>query len=95
MNYPKKLYANVLLLDVKIVNWKTGTSSWENGKWVMYRQPYFVLEELDINRLTTETFTKAVFSTNENNLFFEKTSKDFYKMFTLHEKFQDNMFKPY
>lgn len=94
MEYPRKLYANVLLLDGKIINWKTGTKNWEESGWVSSSQPLFIFQNLE-NDLRSEVFKFTANNTNENNLFFEKTAKEFYKMFEISELYPDFMSKPY
>lgn len=90
--YTRTLFANVLLRDGKIINWKTGKTSWENGNWINSRQPInFISSDYD---LRSETFKKVVNSVFENNLFFEN-AKEFYKMYEIHELFPDSMLKPY
>lgn len=95
MNYPRKLYANVLLCNGKIINWKTGTRSWENNKWLESRQPLkFILNEDNI--IESKVISETVYNGEENSLFFEKTSIEFYKQFEIHEDYlTDTMFEPY
>lgn len=94
MEYPRKLYANVLLLNGKIINFKTGSKSWEGEKWIGSSQPLFIFHNLE-NDLRSEVFPFIARDTNETNLFFEKTSKEFYKMFEISELYPDFMSKPY
>lgn len=94
MNYPRKLYANVLLLDGKIINWKTGEKTWEDERYFNNRQPISKLMG-KFDRLSSETFKFTANNSNENKLFFESYSKEFYQMFELHEDYSKSMFKPY
>jgi hypothetical protein len=96
MEYSKKLYANVLLFDDKIINFKTGTTNWEGTKFWASSQPLWIIHEKDFeNRLRSEVFSKIVNSNEENNIFFRVISKEFYKMFEIHENYGEDMFKPY
>ena len=91
MKYPKILYQNVLLLDNKIVNWKTGTTHWKNvAKAFDNRQPLHILKENKDN-LSVSSKSKLISNIKENNDFF--TDNSWYKQFKLHEKF--NLNKPY
>lgn len=93
MKYPRKLYANVLLLDGKIINWKTGSTSWKNDGWLSSSQPLWVFqEECD---LQSKTIFFEANNDDENNKFFSVTSKDFYKKFEIHESYSKSMNKPY
>lgn len=93
-SYPKILYANVLLLDGEIINFKTGQHSWEDGKWNNNRQPIkLVIENED--KITSQTFSKVVKTIEENNSFFENEAKEFYKKFKIHEKYPKSSYKPY
>ena len=95
--YPKTLYANVLLLDGNIINWKTGDRSWEGGNWINNRQPLSIVVECatgDPERLQSETFSAVVYNDDQNQLFFADTSKEFYKMFELSERYGSG-FRPY
>ena len=97
MEFPKTLYANVLLLDGKIINWQTGKRTWENGKWVSSRQPLdIVIECADKNpdRLQSETFSAVVNNHSEHAHFFNHTSVEFYKMFELSDRYSYG-FEPY
>ena len=96
MEYPKKLYANVLLFDDKIINFKTGTTNWEGLKFWESRQPFWILYEKQFeNRLKSEVFSKIINSNEENEIFFRVISKEFYKMFEIHENYGEDMFRPY
>ena len=96
MEYPKKLYANVLLFDDKIISFKTGTKNWEGSKFWESCQPlWFINEDNFENRLKSEVFSKIVNSNEENNIFFRVISKEFYKMFEIHENYGEHMFKSY
>lgn len=91
MKYPKILFQNVLLLDNKIVNWKTGKTHWKDiDKALNNRQPLYVLKQ-NKNNLSVRSKSKLINNIEENNEFFNDTS--WYKQFELHEKF--NLNKPY
>ena len=96
MEYPKKLYANVLLFDDKIINFKTRTKSWEGTGFWSSQQPLWIIYEKDFeNRLRSEVFSKIINSNEENEIFFRVISKEFYKMFEIHENYDEDMFRPY
>ena len=96
MEYPKKLYANVLLFDDKIISFKTGTTDWEGTKFWSSRQPIWIIDEDNFeNRLKSEVFSKIINSNEENEIFFRVISKEFYKMFEIHENYGEDMFRPY
>lgn len=99
MEYPRKLYANVLLLDGKIINWKTGDRSWGGRRWATSRQPLNLIicngEAICEERLQSEVFCVTVFDDIQWNNFFEYTSKEFYKMYEIHESYSKSMFRPY
>lgn len=95
LSYPKKLYANVLLLDGEIINWKTGQKNWENGRWISSRQPVNLLIGVVDSRLESYTFCVEVNNTVENNIFFASTSKEFYKMFEISEYCRNHLITPY
>ena len=96
MKFPRKLFANVLLLDDKIINFKIGDRSWEGDKWCMNRQPsfLFLLENAD-QRIESKIFAKIVNSNAENTLFFRKISTEFFKMFEISDRYPRSMHKPY
>lgn len=91
MKYPKTLYQNVLLLDNKIVNWKTGTTHWKDvNKAFNNRQSLYILNYAQ-HKLYVKFRKKVVNTLDENNAFFNDSS--WYKQFELHENF--NVLKPY
>ena len=92
--YPLLLHANVLLLDGEIINWKTGMTSWEDGKWVNSKQPLNIVLKVDRGRLKSETFSKIVNNYKENNTFFEKIAVNFYKTYEVSERYSNSMFRP-
>lgn len=96
MFYPKKLHANVLLFDGKIINWKVGTTCWNDDAWIMYRQPAIVCKHyLHPERFSADVFTMAVFNDNQRNYFFRTVAEEFMRMYDIHEQYSSNMFLPY
>lgn len=91
----KKLYKNVLLLDGKIVNWKTGTTHWDCvDKAFCNRQPEFIWYYNE-DRLSVSSIMNSFDEDNTEsiNKFFE--DKNFHKQFQIHEDFPSGMFRPY
>lgn len=89
----KTIYKNVLLLDGKIINWKTGSTYWDSvDKAFNNRQPEFIWH-LNEDRLSVSSTNKLVKSDDENNQWFQ--DNEFYKQFKIHEDFPSSMFRPY
>jgi len=89
--YPKMLRANVLLLDGEIINWKTGTTSWEGYNWINSRQQVNLIRSG--GEIHSEVLEKNILSEDQWDKFFEVDSVEFYKQYKVHEKFKG--FKPY
>lgn len=88
----KKMYKNVLLLDGKIINWKTGATHWDSvGKAVCNRQPSIIYYNYGV--LSVASVEKIITSPTENEEFFSDTT--FYRQYELHEDYPKDMFKPY
>ena len=83
-NYPITLHASLLFVNNKIINWKIGTKSWENNGWYSSCQPVHLLINANDDDISVESFTKIVNNTEENNLFFNVTAREFFKMFDFH-----------
>ena len=94
MKYPRKVYKNVLLIDGKIVGWKTGETHWksvEEATWS--RQPMWIFFDEYIEKISVESTSAIVHSDEENNRFFQ--DDQWYKQFEIHENFSPDMFLPY
>lgn len=97
LTYPLTLYANVLLVDGKIVNWKTGKHKWTEENVFNYRQPlnlcYSLIDQPD--RITVKSFKFTAKNSKQDDLFHSTISREFYMMFDLHEEYPKSMFKPF
>ncbi len=93
----KEIYANVLLLDNLIVNWKLSSNTkWSDSIEVFNNRQYFwvILEGLkDENRLSV--FNKRFLYSNnkEKEEIANLKAPEFYKQWEIHPKFKG--FKPY
>jgi hypothetical protein len=87
--YPHEVYASVLLLDNKILNWKVGETYWES--------PLFVYTSLDmwfdVDDLEARYTSWTVHTPEEHNRVFQELAPEWFKQWEIHEKFKG--FKPY
>jgi hypothetical protein len=74
----KKLYASVLLLDNKIINWKVGSNKWDSPYIVSVRSGMGITLH-DIHKCTTETIQYAVLSDVGNRRVFEVQSTRWFR----------------
>lgn len=86
--YPHELHANVLLLDNKIENWKTGNTKAESeywpfsGRWKVPRmkvENYEGYDSMALGDYTVDSKTWIVNNDQEHNDVFEIHSKEWYK----------------
>lgn len=93
---PYKIYANVLLLDGKIINWKTSRATCWDSPFTAFsnRQPMAAIkadpERLSVSNKIFEFESKAA-----NKEDFQDNIKDFYMGFEIHPDFPEGMFRPY
>lgn len=86
--YPAIVYANVLLLNDRIINWKTGSTDWSNDRWMSSRQPLHHVREAappygtGIKELRVEQMKFLAHNVDEWNAAFSKAI-EFYKMFEM------------
>jgi hypothetical protein len=93
---PYRIYANVLLLDGKIINWKTSrTTCWDSLLTAfLSRQPMAAIMA-DPERLSVDSKALEFESTAENKEDFIDDLGGFYREFEIHPDFPENMFRPY
>jgi hypothetical protein len=86
--YPHELHANVLLLDGKIENWKTGGTKAEaefwpfTTRWKVNRMrlvDYGQYESLDVGDYTVESKTWMVNNNQEHNDVFMAHASEWYR----------------
>ena len=94
MTYPKTLYHSVLLLDGKIIGWKTANYGWDTvEKALCNRQAVNLILTATREQLSVACESAVVNDTEENNAFFD--DKAFFERFPIHEDYPDFMFRPY
>ena len=89
--YPHRVFASVVLVDGKIVNWKTGNTRWTKANYANFSQPYIVYDENVEITIRSKSF--IVKNRKQHNHAFEVLASRFYSQFKLHEGY--NLAKPY
>ena len=88
---PHRVFANVILADGKIVNWKTGNTRWTKTNYANYSQPYIVYDER--HEITIRSRSFVVKNRKQHNHAFETLAARFYSQFELYEGY--SLAKPY
>lgn len=88
--YPRIVTANVLLLNDKIINWKTSSTGveWKSvSDALMNNQPGIVIKAIKSSPDTLEAHCKEYVCNNkeEFNRVFEELDSEFYKQWSIHE----------
>lgn len=87
------IYRNVLLLDGKIVNWKTGSTHWDSVESAFNNRQFIQLFKLNPDRFTVASMSADIKSAIDRNNFF--VDAEWYKQFELHEDYADKIYSPY
>jgi hypothetical protein len=93
---PYKLYANALLLDGKIINWKTSkTTRWKDlADAFLSRQPMIAIKA-DTARLRVKSKVFEFESSSENKENIQKDIEDYYGQFGIHPDYPKGMNHPF
>ena len=89
--YPHRVFASVILVDGKIVSWRTGNTRWTKDNYSSSNQPLIVYR----NKITIRSRSFMVKNREQHNNAFEILTKRFYRQFDLHKWYSSNMAKPY
>lgn len=89
--YPHRVFASVILLDGKIVNWKSGQYRMTKKNLGLFNQPRIVHENFEKLEVRSRSF--IVHNISEHNKAFEREAVQFYKQFKLYPGY--NLMKPY
>ncbi len=106
--YPHRVFASVILLDNKIVNWKTGDCRWSKKNYTSSNQP-LIVNVYDDKIVIRSKQSLIVYDNDKNivvrsrsfiantrqerNNIFEVKARKFYKQFKLYKGFR--LMKPY
>ena len=88
------LYKNVLLLDGKIVNWKMGSTHWNDVDTAFLNRQFVSLFSLiNSGRLTVQSTMQEIYTLQEHQAFMEDI--EWFKQFEMHEEYSKYIFSPY
>lgn len=92
-DYPYKVYANVLLNDGMIINWKVGQTHWDTVERAFNStQPVHLLKS---GVISVESTYMEVKNSNDNRIAFGVFADTFLRKFPIHHAFPIRMSKPY
>lgn len=87
--YPHEIYASVLLLDNKILQWEIGETYWVSPLSIYISPDMWSY----IDDLETKYISWTVHNSEEHNKVFQELAPEWFKQWEVHEMFRG--FKPY
>lgn len=93
---PYTIYASVLLLDNKIVNWKIGQRGWRTiPEAYMSGQPDIVFDNFGNENMRTEILEMECKTKDDHSKAFNEWSESFFRRWEIHPDFPEKCFAPY
>ena len=89
--YPHRIFASVVLLDNKIMNWKIVNYRWTKKNMGDSKQQLIIYDYLD--KITVRSRSFIAHSPKEHSKIFKVKARKFFKQFEIHEWFRG--MKPY
>ena len=89
--YPHRVFANVILVDNKIVRYQIGNYRYTKNSIWCHHQPRIVAENEEKIQIRSRSF--LVHNRKEHNKAFEKDAVKFMKKYEIHENYEGS--KPY
>jgi hypothetical protein len=81
--YPHEVYASVLLLDNKIINYKIGERFWSTP----LEAKIYTRKQIDFEKLKTEYTSWTVYNSEEHNKAFEVYAREWFKQWEVHDDY--------
>ncbi len=83
--YPHNIYASVVLLDKKIINWKVAKYAWNGVNWMRSKQPQIASSDHGAIEVISVCFVAN--NREEHEEIFSVDAKEFFKQFLIHPRF--------